>query len=422
MLARWFAKTYNCLTAPDAAEAMKVLAANPDTALMISDFKMPGESGLDLAKKAKAAYPNLAVIILTAYADVNLVIEALRDGVDDFFQKPVTNLSQLELRMTKALRTAALEKEVSDLKSQLGGELENFTGRSPAMERVYHLIRKVAPTDANVLIEGPSGTGKELAARAIHNLSKRSRGPFVAVECAALSSTLLESELFGHEKGAFTDAHAQRIGKFELASGGTLFLDEVGELPLEAQGLLLRVLEEGRFQRMGENAREVEVDVRVIAATNRDLPSMVRDGKFRLDLFQRLSVIQLRVPALREHKEDIPLISYSYRERNKMGGRLTQSQIEALQSYDFPGNVRELYNLLERAYVLGVTDFRQLVREHRELNAALLSKEAVEVPDNLEEVTRLHVKRVVEKYNGNITKAAEALGTSRNTVRKYQSP
>ena len=185
---------------------------------------------------------------------------------------------------------------------------------------------------------------------------------------------------------------------------------------------LLRVLEEGRFQRMGENAREVEVDVRVIAATNRDLPSMVREGKFRLDLFQRLSVIQLRVPALREHKEDIPLISYSYRERNKMGGRLTQPQIEALQSYDFPGNVRELYNLLERAYVLGVTDFRQLVREHRELNAALLSKEAVEVPDNLEEVTRLHVKRVVEKYNGNITKAAEALGTSRNTVRKYQSP
>ena len=173
---------------------------------------------------------------------------------------------------------------------------------------------------------------------------------------------------------------------------------------------------------MGENAREVEVDVRVIAATNRDLPSMVRDGKFRLDLFQRLSVIQLRVPALREHKEDIPLISYSYRERNKMGGRLTQSQIEALQSYDFPGNVRELYNLLERAYVLGVTDFRQLVREHRELNAALLPKEEVAVSDNLEEVTRLHVKRVVEKYNGNITKAAEALGTSRNTVRKYQSP
>ena len=233
---------------------------------------------------------------------------------------------------------------------------------------------------------------------------------------------MLESTFRGYEKGAFTGATERRLGIFETSNGGTLFLDEVGELPLEAQGLLLRVLEEGRFQRMGENAREVEVDVRVIAATNRDLPSMVRDGKFRLDLFQRLSVIQLRVPALREHKEDIPLISYSYRERNKMGGRLTQSQIEALQSYDFPGNVRELYNLLERAYVLGVTDFRQLVREHRELNAALLPKEEVAVPDNLEEVTRLHVKRVVEKYNGNITKAAEVLGTSRNTVRKYQSP
>ena len=296
-------------------------------------------------------------------------------------------------------------------------------GKSSAMSRLQEKVNLLAAHDrTRVLILGETGTGKETVAAQLHNKSRRAQEPFVAFNCACVNPQLLESTFRGYEKGAFTGATERRLGIFETSNGGTLFLDEVGELPLEAQGLLLRVLEEGRFQRMGENAREVEVDVRVIAATNRDLPSMVRDGKFRLDLFQRLSVIQLRVPALREHKEDIPLISYSYRERNKMGGRLTQSQIEALQSYDFPGNVRELYNLLERAYVLGVTDFRQLVREHRELNAALLSKEAVEVPDNLEEVTRLHVKRVVEKYNGNITKAAEALGTSRNTVRKYQSP
>ena len=196
-------------------------------------------------------------------------------------------------------------------------------------------------------------------------------------------------------------------------------MDEIGELPLEAQGLLLRVLEEGRFQRLGSNGSEIEVDVRVIAATNRDLASMVRDGKFRLDLYQRLSVIQLRIPPLREHKEDIPLIAYSYRDRNKMGGWLSQEQVDALMEYDFPGNVRELYNLLERALVLEITDYKQLIREHCELNAALLPQDKVEVPDNLDEAMRLHVKHVCEKYNGNITKAAEALGTSRNTVRKY---
>ena len=197
-LARWFAKAYDCQTAPDAAAAMKIVAATPDLALVLTDFKMPEKSGLDLAREAKAVRPDLAVIILTAHADVNLVIEAMRNGVDDFFQKPVTDLSQLELRIQKAIKTAALEKEVSELKSQLGGELENFTGKSPAMEKVYRLIRKVAPTNATVLVEGPSGSGKELAARALHTLSARAKGPFVAVECAALSKDLLESELFGY--------------------------------------------------------------------------------------------------------------------------------------------------------------------------------------------------------------------------------
>ena len=297
-----------------------------------------------------------------------------------------------------------------------------LVGKSAAIEKLQESINLIAPHEhARVLILGESGTGKETVATLIHFKSQRGQEgePFIVFNCASVNPQLLESRFLGHEKGAFTGATEDRKGLFEVANGGTLFLDEIGELPLEAQGLLLRVLEEGRFQRLGSNGSEIEVDVRIIAATNRDLASMVRDGKFRLDLYQRLSVIQLRVPPLREHKDDIPLIAYYYRDRNKMDGWLSQEQVDALMEYDFPGNVRELYNLLERAHVLEITDYKQLIREHCELNAALLPQNKAEVPDNLDEAMRLHVKHVCEKYNGNITKAAEALGTSRNTVRKY---
>ena len=297
-----------------------------------------------------------------------------------------------------------------------------LVGKSAAITGLQDSISRIAPHDhARVLILGESGTGKETVATLIHFKSARGKAgePFVAFNCASVTPNLLESRFLGYEKGAFTGADEGRPGIFEVANGGTLFLDEIGELPLEAQGVLLRVLEEGRFQRLGGSAREVEVDVRVIAATNRDLPALVRDGKFRVDLYHRLCVVQLRVPPLREHKEDIPLIAYSYRDRNGMGGWLTAAQAEALQAYDFPGNVRELNNLLERAHVLGIDDYGKLVREHKELNAALQPQEKIAVPDNLEEATRLHVKRVCEKYAHNVTKAAEALGVSRNTVRKY---
>ncbi|MBP5638005.1 MAG: sigma 54-interacting transcriptional regulator [Victivallales bacterium] len=295
-------------------------------------------------------------------------------------------------------------------------------GNSDVILKLQEQVNLLAEKDhARVLIVGESGTGKETVATQIHNKSRRGKDeePFIIFNCASVNPQLLESRFLGYRKGAFTGANENHLGLFEAANGGTLFLDEIGELPLEAQGLLLRVLEEGRFLRVGDAAKEIEVDVRVIAATNRDLPSLVREGKFRLDLYQRLSVIQLRTPTLRERKEDIPLLAYSYRDRNKMGSWLSREQTDALMEYDFPGNVRELNNLLERAYVLGITDYKQLIREHRELNAALLPKDKMEVPDNLEEATRLHVKRVCEKYNGNITKAAEAMGVSRNTVRKY---
>ena len=295
-----------------------------------------------------------------------------------------------------------------------------LVGKSEAIQKLQGSINLIAPHEhARVLIIGESGTGKETVATQIHFKSPRKDEPFLAFNCSSVTPNLLESRFLGYEKGAFTGADEAKAGVFETANGGTLFLDEIGELPLEAQGLLLRVLEEGRFQRLGGNAREVEVDVRVIAATNRDLAAMVRDGKFRSDLYYRLCVVQLRVPPLREHKEDIPLIAYAYRDRNHMGGWLSPAQVEALQTYDFPGNVRELNNLLERAYVLNIDDYGELIRQHRELNAALVPQDMVEVPDDLEEAIRLHVKRVCEKYSHNITNAAKAMKVSRNTVRKY---
>ena len=295
-------------------------------------------------------------------------------------------------------------------------------GNSAVNKKLQENINRIAPHEhARVLILGESGTGKETAAFQMHYKSRRGKEgeQFITFNCASVTPNLLESRFLGYEKGAFTGANEARPGVFEVANGGTLFLDEIGELPLEAQGILLRVLEEGRFQRLGENAKEIEVDVRVIAATNRDLAALVREGKFRSDLYHRLCVVQLRMPPLREHKEDIPSIAYSYRQRNHMGGWLSPDQVEALQSYDYPGNVRELNNLLERAYVLGIDDYWELIRDHKEFNSTLLPQETVEAPDDLEEATRLHVKRVCEKYSHNITKAADALGVSRNTVRKY---
>ena len=438
MLARWFSKTYDCLTAPDAAEAMKTLNANPDAALMISDFKMPGEDGLSLAKRAKAAHPNLAVIILTAHADVNLVIEALRDGVDDFFQKPVTDLSQLELRMSKALRTAALEKEVSELKTQLSGEIESFTGKSPAMEKVYRLIRKVAPTNATVLVEGPSGTGKELVARAIHNLSPRAKGPFVAVECAALSKELLASELFGYAPGTFTGGLKDgKAGCFETANGGTLFLDEIGEIDSDTQVKLLRAIESRTVVRMG-STQAIPVDFRLVAATNKNLIELVADGRFREDLYYRLNVIDIRTPALKDHREDIALLVSRFLKEFSAanGGTVTgiePAALKALEDYDWPGNVRQLRNVVEKMVVLSsgsrliVDDLPLEVTRNGEAASSPLQKEASPStvhlhlspsPQSLASSERTQILAALERCHGNKSKAADELGISRRTIHR----
>ena len=287
-MARILAPGCDCLTAPDAEFAMKLVEENPDLALLLTDYKMPGENGVSLIKRAKAENPSLACILVTAFGEIELAVEAMKEGADDFLTKPITDLAQMEQRVNKALEKHALSRKVAELQQKVDEQsgIETFTGKSPAMEKVYRLIRQAAKANANVLVEGPSGTGKELVAKALHDLSPRAAGPFVAVECAALSPTLIESELFGHEKGAFTGADRMKVGKFEAASGGTLFLDEITEIDLATQVKLLRALESRTIQRVGGN-EDIRVDFRLVAATNRDLAAYVREGKFREETSRR---------------------------------------------------------------------------------------------------------------------------------------
>ena len=412
-MARALSGKYDVLTAADAELAMKQLDADRSIRLLLSDVRMPGEDGITLMKAAKALNPDLAVLLLTAFGSIDQAVAAMKDGADDFITKPV-DLDQLELRIEKALKAHRLESEVQDLKAQLDEKygMNGIVGSSPAMQKVFRMIRQAAPTDATVLIQGPSGTGKELVARAIHNLSRRSKGPFVAVEFAAISSNLLESEMFGHEKGAFTGAVSRRIGRFEAANHGTIFLDEISEMPLELQVKLLRVLQEREFQRVGSN-ETVKADIRIVAATNRDLAAYVREGKFREDLYYRLNVIDLHLPALKERSGDVPLLVNRY--LKEFGGRsVSPDAMRILESYAWPGNVRELRNAVEKMCVLsqagdiGVDDIPD---EMKRDTAKMLSTSGT-----LEETEKAKILAVLEEVGGNRTKAAERLGISRRTI------
>ena len=321
------------------------------------------------------------------------------------------------------VRPAAWEPDVRHAVAHFeryGGR--ELIGKSRVMTTLQERINRVAKHDrARVLILGESGTGKETVANQIHNKSPRANMPFVPFNCASVTKELLEDRFFGHEKGAFTNAIERTDGLFLQADGGTLFLDEIGEMPLEVQALLLRVLEGGRFMRVG-GRDELKCDVRLITATNRDLPKLVAEGKFREDLYQRLNVVQMRTPALREHKDDIPIIANAWWRKFHDNCVLDDGQIAALMDYDYPGNVRELINILDRATALEEDDFDLLMREHKEMNAGLagnLELKSGRIPDKLEDAIRLHVRRVYEKYGQNLTRAAEALDVSRNTVRKY---
>jgi DNA-binding NtrC family response regulator len=325
--------------------------------VVVSDLKMGGSDGLDVLRTTKSLHPTVSVILMTAFGTVNTAVEAMKSGAFDYVQKPF-EIEEMEVKIEKALELKRLRHELDYLRNEQQGsyEFEKIVGNSPALQRVLSVVRKVAKSNSTVLIHGETGTGKELIAGAIHHNSLRSARNFVKVNCAALQENLLESELFGHEKGAFTGADRQRIGRFEQADGGTLFLDEIGDMSPSTQAKILRVLQEHEFERLG-GTRTIRVDVRLIAATNRDLPGMVAAGSFREDLYYRLNVVSVQTPPLRERKEDILALATSFLRRfgNELKKRLDGLDSDAqklLMRYNWPGNIRELENAIERAALL----------------------------------------------------------------------
>ena len=415
-LARWFRPQYECLTAPDADDALRQIRENSDLALMITDVKMPGEDGVTLLRKAKEIRPNLPAILLTAYGSVDLAVQAMKEGARDFFQKPVTDLKAFELRVAQAISQSAAAEPVPQ-----DGTVGRLTGSAPALTKVYGIIRKAAPTDATVLIEGPSGSGKELAARAVHDLSKRAAKPFVAVECSAFSSDLLKSELFGYEPGTFTGGLKDgKKGCIEEADGGTLFLDEIGEIDLPTQIALLRTLETKCVRRLGSSF-EKAVDFRLIAATNKNLLSLVAEGKFREDLFYRLNVIDIRMPALKDHPSDIaPLVEKFITEFSAEGKGSAKSispeALEILEKYDWPGNVRQLKNAIEKMMVLSSCDTLTIEDVPSEIASNKVT--SFSQASTLADVEKAQILAALEAAGNNRTTAAASLGISRRTLHR----
>lgn len=420
LMARALGETYNVTTAPDAEQAMAALDADPSIALMLSDIRMPGADGLALLKAAKRKYPQLICILLTAFGTIDQAVAAMRDGAEDFITKPI-DLDQLDIRVAKALRNVELTNKVAELRNQLDERfgLDNMIGSSPAMKRVFDIVRRAAPSSATVLLQGPNGSGKDLVAHAIHNLSPRSNGPFVAVNCGAIPEGLIESELFGHEKGAFTGAVGQHAGSFESANHGTLFLDEIGELPLQMQVKLLRALENRSFTRVG-GTQTVEVDIRVVAATNRDLKALVAEGRFREDLYFRLNVVEIDMPALKDRAADIPLLASRFiKEISEQNGGgvtgITPAAMKLLERYSWPGNVRELRNVVERMIVLssgGMLDVEDVPDQLKASVAPVPLSSTVTIGEN----EKAQILAVLKECADNRSEAARRLGISRRTI------
>lgn len=401
--------------------------------LVLTDLRLGGEDGMTLVDKVLALPHPPLVILMTAYGSVDAAVEAMRRGAYDFVTKPL-NIDRLEMLIQRALRSRKVEREVVELKQVVEKKfgLERLIGDSLVMEQVFDTIKQVAPTRATVLIQGGSGTGKELVAQAIHALSGRPKAKFVAVHCAALSPQLLESELFGHERGAFTGAVERRIGRFEQANGGTIFLDEIGEIDPATQVKLLRVLgEERSFERVGGNA-PIKVDVRLVAATNKNLEKMVAEGKFRDDLFFRLSVVPIVMPLLRERKEDIPLLVAAFlktfaAENGKPVPEIAADAMQAILRYDWPGNVRELRTAIEHGVVMTkigritLRDLPAFVREAPAVAAGLgvgkyLPQQGSRF--NLHDTEHRLILQALEDTGGNVTHAAKKLGISRRTLHR----
>jgi two-component system response regulator HydG len=413
-LAQWFtAEGYEITAAENARQALeKAAQARFDLALL--DIKMPGMDGIELQQRLAEAEPDLPIIIMTGYATVETAVQALKRGAYDYLTKPV-DPDELTHLVAKALDHRRARRQAEALRESIEQAHPGLIGRSPAMKRVGELIETVASTDATVLITGESGTGKEVVARAIHGASPRRLMPMVTIHCGALTETLLESELFGHERGAFTGAQYRRKGKFEVAEGGTVFLDEIGDISLKTQTDLLRVLQEREIVRVG-GTQTIRVDFRCIAATNKSLEKLVESGAFRPDLYYRLHVVQIDLPPLRERREDIALLADHFLEKlsvatNRRPPRLTAEAMDLLVAYHWPGNVRELENAVERALV---------INRSGELTAEDFSFQLRQAPAaaglSLDEVERVHIERVLRECQGNHSRAARILGIDRTTL------
>ena len=398
--------------------------------LVLSDWKLGAEDGLELLRWLRVQFPDIAFVMATAYGTIEHAVAAMREGADDYLTKPFER-SALLLAVSKALRTRQLEAENARLNAALTerDRLVDLIGRAASMQKVYRRIEKLAGTAASVLIQGESGTGKELVARAIHRYGKRSSGPFVPVNCGAIAETLMESELFGHVRGAFTGATADKPGLFQVADGGTIFLDEIGEMDVELQKKLLRVLQEREVRPVGGKTVS-RVDVRVIAATNRDLRAMMESGQFRQDLYYRVAVINLDLPPLRERGDDIELLIEHFIDRAaaELGldrKEFTPEAMDALQRYQWPGNVRELDNEVKKALTLsdervGIEDLSvHLQGEAAQVEPTLVrAEEGATLKESLEQVERSLIEQALDRTGGNQTQVAKDLGISRVWLRK----
>jgi len=426
-LKHWFEEEgYIIDTAENGNEALQKFSVNKyDLALL--DMKMPGMTGLELLKKIREIDENCVSILITAFASVPTAIQALKDGAYDYVTKPI-DPDELNNIVKNALESVKLKTENKKLKGRLEDMSvpDNLVGESPQMKRITELIRTVSDSDSTVLIRGESGTGKELVAKAIHANSRRKYFPIITVNCGALSESLLESELFGHEKGAFTGAHFRRKGKFEIANGGTIFLDEIGSISQKTQVDLLRVIETKKFNRVGGNDL-VESDFRLITATNEPLEKLMEEGKFRKDLYYRLNVITITLPPLRERKDDIALLANHFIKKyselmNKNVTGFSDAAMDFLLKYDFPGNVRELENTIERAIVVGKGNIIQLEDLSLDINGDSYGFEDDTV-GSLEDVEKKYIIKVLGENKWNISKSAEILGFERvtlyNKINKY---
>ena len=419
------ARDFDVSAADGGEEALRQMEKEkPD--IILADLRMPGMDGMVLLEKVKLKYPEISVIVLTAYGTVDNAVKAMKAGAFYYLTKPV-NLEELEFLIKKALTQQSLQEENRELRRDLFRERfeeGDILANSDQMKKVLEMVDRVAPTRSTVLLQGESGTGKELLAHRIHQLSSRRNETFLAVHCAALTETLLSSELFGHEKGAFTGASEKRVGRFELAHGGTLFLDEIAEIPVEMQVKLLRVLQEGEFERVG-GTKTIRVDVRLICATNKDLAQEVRRGRFREDLFYRINVILVKVPPLRERQEDVrPLAEYFIRSLSRINGKtiegIEEEVYERLKTYPWPGNVRELKNVVERMVVLsqgGKLTLASLPEDLRSGEGILGMTEARPInSSNLQEMEKELIRVKLQEFRGNKSLAAKKLGISRRTL------